>query len=421
MALQIFEVVQKVMLSIALGGLIGLEREFGKEVEKKIITMGIRTSILVSLLGLMFAFLSNYINANTAIVVGISCIAIISTVAYIARLILKKMSGMTTYVATFLCFFSGLFVGLNEYFLAIIIAIITTAFLAIRKEMHEVVKGLTRKELISAIEFVIISLVILPILPNQYIDALRIFNPFYFWVIVVAVSGVSFISFLALKKFSREGYAISGFFGGMINSEMTTYLISKKVRENKEMWENASYAIMLSSISMLVVNYFIAVISFKGVEIIEYLFLPLFSPVIFGVIWILKRPRRNVCEEIKMSSPLAIGPALKFASLFFIFMVGINISSSFGFIGNLILSLIGGLVSSRATIAAIASLAGSGNINVIQASNLCVFASIIGILNKIMWVKVSNNNKLIRKTLYYSILLSSIIFITLLIQNFLLY
>ena len=132
-------IAQQVLLAVGLGAIVGIEREHDKvqcKVKEKAPMFGVRTAILFSLLGFLFAFISVYTNQPMFLLFGGVVGLTIATAVYVMKSFVLKYTGATTYVAMILVLFNGMLVGLgglNNYILAGAIAIVMTLFLASKK------------------------------------------------------------------------------------------------------------------------------------------------------------------------------------------------------------------------------------------------------------------------------------------------
>jgi len=247
----------KLLLAIGLGALIGVEREFGREVEKRIISVGVRTSILISLLGFVFGFVSILIKNYIFLLVGLAIVLTIATAGYLGRLRMYGLIGCTTYTAIIITFILGVFVAMNLMTHAVALGILTTAVLAYRREFHTAIKYLKREEIESAIKFGILALVILPILPNRAIDPWGFFNPFKFWLVVIVLSILFFITYILQRILKEKGIITSAFLLGFVSSEPACYLFAQKARK-QEIAKLISLVIAGGMLSYLLVFYITA-------------------------------------------------------------------------------------------------------------------------------------------------------------------
>jgi uncharacterized membrane protein YhiD involved in acid resistance len=109
----------QLVFSAALGGLVGIEREFGRRV-KKSIPIGVRTMIFISLLGTMSTMLREWIDPTLLVIVGLAGVIILSAISYHERCEDSGERGLTTYVAAFVTYLVGVLIGLNEFLIAVI-------------------------------------------------------------------------------------------------------------------------------------------------------------------------------------------------------------------------------------------------------------------------------------------------------------
>lgn len=401
---------EKVVFSAALGGLIGIEREFDRR-EKKSIPMGVRTLMLISMLGCLISSLEN---SNLLIGLGFVSILIISSLSFYIRSRTYKDMGLTTYGAGFITYFIGVFVGLDEFLVAVIITIITTLILSISKELHYFTGILTRNELRSTITFAIIAFVILPLLPNEAIDSFGLFNPFSFWFIVVVMSGLSFASYILLRL-THHGLSITGFLGGFISSKATIYEISSKHKKVSNEVVNAS----LLSISAAIVSdlvFFLLVT--RDLVFFSKLLIPVLVSVSLILLIFLRRDGVDV-EKLSIANPFTLSSSLKNALVIFVFTQLIYVINKFVSPSFMFLSVaLGAMVSGTATVISTGTLYALG---LITPSLMVVFfmiTALVSVLDKFFIIKFSNNNELLKKISKPLISMSLLLFVSFLISYF---
>ena len=370
------ELILKFLLASALGGLVGMEREWWREVEKRKYMIGIRTSILISI----FGFLSYFVSM-AFFIAGLFVVFAMGLVAYFLRIKREKYVGLTTFTAMILIYLIGGLVNYSELF-ATIITIIVVAVLFFRRKLHLFIEGISESEIRGAVEFLIISLVILPLLPNKTIDKFHVFNPFQFWYIVVLISAISFISYIFLRKYSKKGIFYSGIFGGLINSAATSFIISKIKN-----FSSGVYAAIAAS----VISDIIAIGFIVGNYKVLYYTLPvqlLIISVLLFFGW--KYSKKKI--KLKIKSPLNIVSSLEFAGLLFVLIILAGILKNFG-IGLLVLIFLASLYSSTTMSISIAIMNMNKLIPTREAGILIVFATIICLLSKNIWILKGNKNE----------------------------
>src|SRR3989338_3285096 len=181
------------LLALALGALIGLEREYARYKKHAHDYAGIRTYTLIALFGALSAFFGETLNP-WILVVGIFLIGILIVVSYFV-LSKKKYHGATSEVAGFLAFFLGILAYFGEIKLSVLLTVIITVILYSRTMLHNFAQHLKKEEMKSALIFAVIAFVILPFLPNKGYGPYQLFNPFLTWLMVVLISGISFIGY----------------------------------------------------------------------------------------------------------------------------------------------------------------------------------------------------------------------------------
>lgn len=116
----------------------------------------------------------------------------------------------------------GIWFGLSK--LIVILAIVSTALLYFKPELRVWSERLTRRDLLSILQFAILSFVILPILPDQDYGPHQAINPYQVWWMVVLISGMSLAGYIALQFVNEKHGAPLGFLGGMVSRLLALYM-----------------------------------------------------------------------------------------------------------------------------------------------------------------------------------------------------
>jgi len=201
-------IVQNFIVALALGALIGLEREYARYRKKGHDYAGIRTFPLIALFGALAAYLGETIDIMV-FVVSVLLVGVVIGIAYF-KIIGKdrKHVGATSEIAGFLTFFMGALAYYGEINLAVTLAIIMTVILYSRSMLHNFAKHIQKKEFEDTLKFAVIAFVILPFLPNQGYGPLELFNPFIIWLMVVFVTGISFAVYILMKWLGEKGIVL---------------------------------------------------------------------------------------------------------------------------------------------------------------------------------------------------------------------
>jgi len=236
------------LTSLAIGLLIGLERERNPSAKA-----GLRTFALVSLLGTLIAFLADKGAAPWLLVAGLIAVAGMIIAAYLNTPTENNDPGTTTVTALLICYALGVLVWFGFSKLAVMLAITTTTLLYFKPELQGMTQRLTRRDLVSILQFSVFSFIILPILPNQNYGPYEAFNPYQAWMMVVLISGLSLAGYVALRwTGQRYGAPLLGFFGGLVSSTATTLVYAKHSKLNEGMLRLSAVVILIASQVVLV-------------------------------------------------------------------------------------------------------------------------------------------------------------------------
>ena len=187
------EFLPQFLTSLAIGLLIGLERERTPSAKA-----GLRTFTLVALLGTLAAMLSEKAGLPWLLVAGWVVVGAMIIAAYVNSPTEENDPGTTTVAALLMCYGLGALIWYGQATLAIMLAIGTTTLLYFKPELRGMTQRLTRRDLVSILQFSVLTFVILPILPDQNYGPYGAFNPHQAWLMVVLISGLSLAGYISL-------------------------------------------------------------------------------------------------------------------------------------------------------------------------------------------------------------------------------
>ncbi len=236
------------LTSLAIGLLIGLERERNPSAKA-----GLRTFALVSLFGTLVALLADKSATPWLIAIGLLAIAGMIVSAYINTPTENNDPGTTTVAALLICYALGVLVWFGMSKLAVMIAIATTTLLYFKPELQGMSQRLSRRDLVSILQFSVLSFVILPILPDRTFGPYNAFNPHNAWMMVVLISGLSLAGYVALHWTGhRYGAPLLGVFGGLASSTATTMVYAKHSKTSEGMLRLSAVVILIASQIVLI-------------------------------------------------------------------------------------------------------------------------------------------------------------------------
>jgi uncharacterized membrane protein (DUF4010 family) len=232
--------------ALAIGLLVGAEREQRKGEGPHRKPAGLRTFVLVALLGAVTAMLG-----AAALVVGGAALAVFAAVAYVARA--SEDPGLTTEVALLLTYALGAYAQIDAK-IAVGVAVVATTVLAFRAKLHGIVtKLISERELLDALVLAVCALVVLPVLPDRTVDPFGVLNLFVLWRLVVVVMVVTAAGYVAQRFVGpRFGLAIAGFASGFVSSTATIHAMGAQARAGREAAKPAVGGAVASSVATFV-------------------------------------------------------------------------------------------------------------------------------------------------------------------------
>jgi uncharacterized membrane protein (DUF4010 family) len=325
--------VQKMFFALAIGLIIGLEREISQEKTQNVKFAGLRTFGIAGLIGGICAYFSSY--GNIIFVTALLSITILIGIAYYRSTSIDNRLGFTTELSLILTFLLG-GMAYYEQTLAIIFTIIVTILLAFKKPLHDFSHKIQKEEFYDSLKFALIALVILPILPNQFFGPLDFFNPYEIWLIVVFISGISFIGYFLVKWFGASaGMALTGIVGGLASSTAVTTTMAIKTKEFNGQEFSAMVAVILANLVMLVRVCFLVLVF--APDLLMKLYIPISAMILTGLALVsyfyLKGSKAiEKGSVMQVKSPFSIKPALTFG-LFFTMILFVSKAASI-YLGN---------------------------------------------------------------------------------------
>jgi len=356
----------KLAIALGIGLLIGFEREWSRK------EFGVRTFSLTALLGALTALIS-----APVMLMGMASTLFLAVLLNVRDIVKSRTVEGTTSIALLVTFVLGALIGSGHMFTSVACAIVTMWLLSLKPQFKQFAGGVRAEEIRSAIMLGLFGFVIWPLLPNRYVDPWRLLQPREAWVTVVVVACIGFVNYVLLRLYGKRGVILTAILGGLVNStaaaaELATSLpaaglLSQTVR-----------ALLLTSVAMFIRNAVLLGVFARSA--VKFAAAPLLSMTLVAA-WFAFRRREADAEpqdlELNLSSPVSFKKVSTFGLLFLaIQIVGTLAVRWLGNSGVLLVSVIGGTVSSASTTAAAANLMSHGGISPIQAGTATVLTSI---------------------------------------------
>lgn len=388
--------------ALAIGLLIGLERERNPTAKG-----GLRTFAIIALAGAAAAVLANALAAPSIIAVGLAAVALTLVAAYYndhARIdpdAPEQDPGTTTVAAAMVCFLLAAMALSGQARLAVMLSIVTTTLLYFKAELGGFARALERRDLISILQFAVVTFVVLPILPDREFGPYATLNPRQIWMMVVLISGVSLAGYVALRVVGRAHGAIwLGFFGGLVSSTATTLAYARHSRSEGE-------AHGLSRSVIITANLVVLLRLLVFASVISPPVLPVFAPV-FGcallaglVVFALTRRRHAPDTELTMPdihNPTELRAALGFAALYaVVLLLSAWLADALGNRGVYAVAVVSGLTDVDAITLSSLRMFDLGSLSALQTTITVVLALCANAVFKLGIVWVVGGKSLFRR------------------------
>ena len=317
---------QNFLIALALGALIGLEREYAQHKSRGHTYAGIRTFPLIALFGALAAFFGDKFSQWILIVCLILMGSLIMIAYYTINWKVKQYVGATSEVAGFLTFLIGSLAYYGEITFAAVLAVVITIILYSRSVLHEFADKMTQTELADTLKFAVIAFVILPFLPNKAYGPYEIFNPFVIWLMVVFISGISFAGYILMKWFGEKGVELAAILGGLVSSTAVTTSFATRSKKQPKIYRTLALGVILAN-GIMFIRILIEVFVINRELLVSILFplliLALATLIITYFLW---HKSKNIKGKVELGSPFTLGPALKFGAFFAVILALVKVA-----------------------------------------------------------------------------------------------
>ncbi|MEZ5043458.1 MAG: MgtC/SapB family protein [Saprospiraceae bacterium] len=388
----------RMLVATGIGFVIGLEREHAAIVDKEDTFAGIRTFILVALMGFLTALLSLFFTP-WILVGGLAGVSGLVAVSYWITA-QKGEIGSTTEFATIFVFLLGstTLIGYVEASLAL--TVILVILLSLKVKLRSVIGRITQAELYAFIQFVTLALLIFPFLPDKIIGPFSVFNPRELGWVVILTSGLGFVGYMLMKFLgSDKGILLTGILGGLVSSTVVAWVFSKKSKAVPALSAHCAVAILAAS-TLMVLRVLVWIIIFNQ-TLLPRLILPISLIFLTGLGTVIFFYRQQQVlstgeTDFPLGKPLNLRGAIFFGVLYTSILLVVSYANEqFGAQGIFISSAIAALTDIDAITISVAKLAGE-TIPLLTAENAILLAILCNTIVKIgisLWAGSRNLRK----------------------------
>lgn len=335
----------KILLVLFLSFLIGLEREEHKAEVAHYAFGGVRTFPLIGLIGYSIALLSG--TQLLPVTIGFLVIGGFLSLSYWRKLSSSEAAGVTSEMSGLAIYLVGALVYYEHFWIATTLSVASLLLLELKTGLERLASRAAPGEILTLAKFLLLTAVILPILPNQEFGPFHI-NPFKTWLVVVAVSTISYGSYILQKATKQHGgVVLAAFLGGAYSSTLTTVVIARRAAHEQHPHLFAGGILIASGVMYLRL---VVLLALFNRQLMSLLVLPILvlSALAIAVGWIWsRRPDVGVDQvkrEFEPNNPLELLAAFLFALLFLAMLVAAQLAISYlGTAGVRILAAIMGV------------------------------------------------------------------------------
>jgi uncharacterized membrane protein (DUF4010 family) len=352
-------------VALAIGLMLGLERGWElRELHTAQRTAGLRTFGAIGLLGGVIAELAGDHGQMLIAAIAIA-LGIVLAAGYWRESEIDRDVSLTTSITALVAYSLGALAGRGELLPASSSAVVLTMLLGFRPELHSLIRAIDRAELLATFRLLLISIVLLPVLPNHGYGPWAAFNPYHIWWMVVLVAAVSYVGYFATRLMGAErGILITGLFGGLASSTVVALSLARRAKHDLLVPNLLAAGATIASAIMWPRIFLI--VGAVDPELAQRLIIPLAASTIVaiaGALWLANRGRKEEKtlaaggQKVPATNPLDLGTSIRFGIILTAIMVAARAASAWaGASGLLLVAGISGLVDVDAISLSVATM-----------------------------------------------------------------
>jgi uncharacterized membrane protein (DUF4010 family) len=372
-------------VATGIGFVIGLEREHASAGEKKELFAGVRTFVVVVLLGFLSALLG-FVLSPWLFIAGLGGVVALTVTSYRAAS-KRGETGSTTEFTVLLVFLLGGLTLLGYIEASLAIMVVLLVILSLKVSLRRFIGRITDEEFLAFVRFIVVAMLAFPFLPNRPFGPFDAINPREIGWVIVLTSGIGFAGYMLIKFLgSKRGILFTGMVGGLVSSTVVTWVFSKKSRQSGELSAHCTVAILAAS-CVMVVRVFVWVVIFNQ-TLLARLLLPLGLVLTAGLLagWYFYKKqseRENEAAEIPLGEPLNLRDAVFFGLLYTAILLVVSYANHyFGAKGIFLSTAVAALTDIDAITISMAKLGGS-SITALTAQKAILLATLCNTVVKI--------------------------------------
>lgn len=378
-------VIRNFLIALLIGALVGVEREKHKAAEHPASFGGLRTFILFAEAGAIGAWLSVQLDTPWPFIVAVLSVLVVVVSAYVMENRVRPDAlGLTTEIAAItVCLLGGaVMYGYAE--IAVALGIITSAVLAFKQPLHGLVQKLGTDDLYAGLKLLIATFIVLPLLPNQPVDPLQALNPYTLWLLVILISALSLVGYVAVRWLgAARGAVVTGITGGLVSSTAISLSFARQSRVDTDPLAGDTLAagILLAWTVMfarVVITIAIVYAPLVSAVLVPFVVMGVAAAALAGSFYWLGTRRTRPVEasgEVPVKNPFSLTAATQFGLLFAVVLVIVKLTERYASAEGLyVVAAVAGLTDVDAITLSMADYARQGNALAVAATAIAVAA-----------------------------------------------
>ena len=393
--MELFDTFVRLGIAIGLGLLVGLQRERTKEA-----IAGIRTFPLVAATGVISGLLSADLG-GWVVAGGFVALSALMFVGNLAQIHAGSPSpGLTTEVAVLVMYGIGAYLAVGPPQVGVVLGGAVAVLLHLKESLHGLAARIGDRDFRAVMQFVVISLIVLPVLPDATFGPYDVLNARQVWWMVVLVVALSLAGYVGLKLVGgRAGILVGGALGGMVSSTATTLAFARRARDG-----GASDVLASRVIQIATAVVYLRVLLEIGIVAPSLLVRSapplLLMMVLLGLLTVAgwRRSEPNSPEPAHHDNPTELRTALLFGALYAVVLLAVAWAKDrFGSSGLYTVAGLSGLVDLNAITLSTAQLARTGEVHEDLVWRLVLFASLANLVFKAVLIGIFGSLGLLRR------------------------
>lgn len=379
-------------IALAAGLLIGLERGWHqRDLPDGHRVAGLRTFALAALAGGACAVLAQRWGVAMP-VVAFAGVTLLALAGYAATVVLRGTLGLTTAVALPLTFVIGALAGDGERLVAAALAVVTVALLKFKQPLHAGLGRLSELEFNSGVQLLLISVVVLPVLPDRGFGPYAVLNPYLLWWAVVLLALLSFAGFVLMRWLGTgRGLTLAALIGGLVSSTATSATLARWSRDAPALQPMAAAGATLACATMfarMAVLIAVAAPALAGHATAALAAMALTGALV-GTMMARRARADGLPEHLGLSNPLDLVNAIRFAALLaVVLLVGRWLAERYGDAGLVATAAAAGLVDVDAITLSVGRMVGESVVSPAAGLAAIVVAAAVNQVAKLVLMGV---------------------------------